>query len=635
MERAHIKACIVSFDVPRGAEARTTTIRSIEEARRAMADAPSRSVTVADVLGEPEAVECLREPGVDAVLVLRAGETLDVSGLELLFALVVDEDMATEAAVGQLQVVEVAGSRRVRRIEPRLFLRGARADARPRVHVSATLVATEPSTAEVRAARRERLLAGAVPEHPDAVARIHAELSELFLADEPARALEHASAAVELGDPGSPDAARAALALGAALLAAGAADDVVALTDACAARWPRFAELAFLRFQAERALGRIDAVRDALVMCLERVEDERFPGTVGAGSFLAAYELGLWLETAGDRGAARRFYEAAAPSSPNAAERLRAIDIASNAPAPPAIHRSDWVVTRNTRHGTMTYFAHDTFVGRSLDLYGEWCSAETDFVTSLVGPGDVVVDVGANIGTLTLSLASAVGRSGRVIAYEPQSLVHALLTTNAATNGAFQIECVHAAVGDATGDARIPKCDPERACNVGAAAVTSGGDDGDVEIVELQRIDDLALSSCRLLKIDAEGFEPKVLEGARHTIETHRPYLFVENDTIERSASTLAALHALGYRAFWHVARYYRPDNWHGNACDVFAEYQPQANVIAVPVEREIPVAVRGLVPVMGDDDDFVKAIGRGALSATLATTAVNEPGIAARRPTP
>jgi len=632
VERAHIQACIVSFDVPRATEARTTTLRSIDDARKAMPDAAKRTISCIDVAGEAEAIACLRDPGVDAVLVLRAGETLDAAGLALVFSLACDDDEATRGAVGQLQIVEVVGAREVRRVEPRLFRRGARPDARPRAHVAATLTASEPSSAELRASRRERLLAGATPEHPDAIARIHTELAELFVSDDPARAVDHASAAVDVGDPDSPDACRAVLALGEALLAVGAASDVVALTDACAARWPRFAELAYLRFQAERAAGRIDAVRDALVACLQRGEDERFPGTVGSGSFLAAYELGLWLESAGDRAAARGFYEAAAPFYASAAARLRAIDLASSAAAPPALHRSDWVVTRDTRHGTMSYFAHDTFVGRSLDLYGEWCSAETDFVTSLVGPGDVVVDVGANIGTLTLSLATAVGTTGRVIAYEPQSLVHSLLATNAATNGASQIECVHAAVGDVAGDARIPKCIPERAGNVGAAAITSGGDDDDVEVVELQRVDDLALPSCRLLKIDAEGFEPKVLEGARATIEAHRPYLFVENDTVERSAVTLAALRALGYRAFWHVARYYRPDNFYGNARDVFAQYQPQANLIAVPAEREIPAQVRGLVPVMGDDDDFVKAIGRGALSATLATTPVNEPVVAARR---
>lgn len=632
MERTHIQACIVSFDVPRAAEARKTTLRSIEAARKAMPARAKHTISCVDVTGEAEAIACLRDPGVDAVLVLRAGETLDAAGLALVFTLAGDDDEAIRGAVGQLPIVEVVGERRVRRIEPRLFRRGARPDARPRVHVAATLTASEPSSAQLREARRERLFAGATPEHPDAVARIHTELAELFVADDPSRSLEHASAAVDLGDPDSPDAARAALALGDALLAVGAAEDVVALTHACAARWPKFTELAFLRFQAERAAGRIDAVRDALIACLQRGEDERFPGTVGAGTFVAAYELGLWLESAGDRAAARRFYEGAAPDCPSAAARMRAIDFASSTAAPRELHRSDWVVTRDTRHGTMSYFVHDTFVGRSLDLYGEWCSAETDFVTSLVGPGDVVVDVGANIGTLTLSLATAVGTTGRVIAYEPQSLVHSLLATNAATNGASQIECVHAAVGDVTGDARIPKCIPERASNVGAAAITTDGADDDVEIVEVQRIDDLALAACHLLKIDAEGFEPKVLEGARKTIEAHRPYLFVENDTIERSAVTLAALHALGYRAFWHVARYYRPDNFYGNANDVFSQFQPQANLIAVPAERDIPAQVRGLVPVLGDDDDFVKAIGRGALSATLATTPVNEPVEAARR---
>ncbi|MBS2020144.1 MAG: FkbM family methyltransferase [Deltaproteobacteria bacterium] len=622
MERAHIRACIVCFDVPGAEVARARTQRSLQRAHRSMTAWTALTLSFANVSGEKEALERLLDPSVDAVLLLRAGETVEGAALELFFELTRDEDDATRGAAGQAQILEVVAGHKVRRIEPRLFRRGASAEALPRVHVPATIDGGEPSE-PARAARRERLLGEVTPTTP---ARVHMELAELFVHDDPARALEHASIAVELGEPSSPDAPRAAVALADALLAIGAADEVLALVDACARRWPRFAELSFMRFRAERARGKIDAARDALIACLERGEDDRFPGTLGAGSHLAAYELGLWLEAANDRVAARRFYQAAAPESSGAATRLQALDRARNDAAPAPIHRSEWVATRSTRHGTMSYFANDTFVGRSLDLYGEWCASETDILTALVRTGEVVVDVGANVGTLTLSLAAAVGRSGRVIAFEPQRLVHALLTTNAAMNGAFQVECVLAAVGDVTGTVDIPRCDPERACNVGAAAIASTPSAGETEPVPLMRIDDLALTSCHLLKIDAEGFEPKVLEGARRTIEAHRPFLFVENDTVERSAATLAALRALRYRAYWHVARYYRPDNWHGAARDVFAPYQPQANLVAVPIEREVPAIVRGLVPVVGDDDDFVKAIGRGALTATLAMTPVNDP---------
>ena len=72
--------------------------------------------------------------------------------------------------------------------------------------------------------------------------------------------------------------------------------------------------------------------------------------------------------------------------------------------------------------GAMLYLTPimDTMIGRSLETIGGWEQPASALLRALVGRGDVVVDVGANVGAHALPLAAAVGRSGRVHALEPQ-----------------------------------------------------------------------------------------------------------------------------------------------------------------------------------------------------------------------
>ena len=60
---------------------------------------------------------------------------------------------------------------------------------------------------------------------------------------------------------------------------------------------------------------------------------------------------------------------------------------------------------------------------RSLDVYGEFSEGETEIFRQIVRPGDIVLEVGANIGVHTVFLAKAVSPGGGVIALEPQRLV--------------------------------------------------------------------------------------------------------------------------------------------------------------------------------------------------------------------
>ncbi len=66
-------------------------------------------------------------------------------------------------------------------------------------------------------------------------------------------------------------------------------------------------------------------------------------------------------------------------------------------------------------------FAHEAFISEALNGQGEWESLQTEYLQQLVGPGDVVLDVGAHIGSHSVALARAVSPGGAVHALEPQS----------------------------------------------------------------------------------------------------------------------------------------------------------------------------------------------------------------------
>lgn len=136
--------------------------------------------------------------------------------------------------------------------------------------------------------------------------------------------------------------------------------------------------------------------------------------------------------------------------------------------------------------------------------------------------GGVVVDVGANIGLLMLGVARAAWPA-RYIAAEPSPMARAALSMNAATNGVAGFELIPCALGRETGEVRFNERDflaGSHRCDGGALTVPVRTLD-DVA-------DDLALDRLDLLKIDVEGMEADVLEGAADTLRRFRPTVVVE-----------------------------------------------------------------------------------------------------------
>jgi hypothetical protein len=75
---------------------------------------------------------------------------------------------------------------------------------------------------------------------------------------------------------------------------------------------------------------------------------------------------------------------------------------------------------KRCRDGALIYNINDYYIGRALDKYGEISRGEAALFGQLVQPGMTALDIGANIGILTVPIARLAGPEGRVIAFEPQ-----------------------------------------------------------------------------------------------------------------------------------------------------------------------------------------------------------------------
>jgi FkbM family methyltransferase len=176
-------------------------------------------------------------------------------------------------------------------------------------------------------------------------------------------------------------------------------------------------------------------------------------------------------------------------------------------------------------------------------------------VIAAVRPGDWVVDVGASVGSVAGQLCRAVGAQGAVWAFEPIPRNVARLRRLAEVNGLGQLHVFDCALSSANGTATIGLAGPGGS---GYASFTASWISAGRLDVRVERLDDLVASvdeprPLRLVKLDVEGYERHVLEGAAGTLRVHRPLVYCEfNDVILRDAGSssvelLATFDDLGY----------------------------------------------------------------------------------------
>jgi FkbM family methyltransferase len=185
----------------------------------------------------------------------------------------------------------------------------------------------------------------------------------------------------------------------------------------------------------------------------------------------------------------------------------------------------------------------DDFVGRAAYFAGELDRKISLLCRRLVRPGDTVIDVGANIGMVTLLLSELVGPRGVVHAFEPNPRVLASLRATVARNASANVVVHGVALGEH--DDTLHMHVPNGNAGMGSLVRAQSGD--------LLRGE--GIGRIRLLKIDVEGFERQVLAGAVEAFAASPPdaILFEDNAHGTRTASDIAPcrqLVALGYDVF-------------------------------------------------------------------------------------
>ena len=174
------------------------------------------------------------------------------------------------------------------------------------------------------------------------------------------------------------------------------------------------------------------------------------------------------------------------------------------------------------------------------------------------GDGVVALDCGANIGVHTIEWARSMATWGSVIGFEAQERIYYALAGNIALNNCFNAAAVFAAVAAGRGSMRVPRPDYLMPGSFGSLELVRRentefiGQSIDYENtseIPMLSIDSLALHRVDFIKIDVEGMELEVLEGAKETLKQSRPILFVETIKVD-PGQLRARMEGFGYVQF-------------------------------------------------------------------------------------
>lgn len=233
---------------------------------------------------------------------------------------------------------------------------------------------------------------------------------------------------------------------------------------------------------------------------------------------------------------------------------------------PPSYPRTDVVVTQLSGDITIFLDGTDISITPELLLRGSYERVEERFVENALHGGDWFVDVGANVGIFSLIAAKKVGPFGRVWSFEPNKSLHPLIRRSLIANW-FQdrVKVEPFALSDKSGVATLEI--PNEVLGgahlsgkpIHSTLTSNRGAEQSAE-VEVRTLDSFfdELAAIRVLKIDVEGNEAKVLKGGKRLFERKQvDFILIEvidvgdkqsyDDTIEELNNLVASGYIPGF----------------------------------------------------------------------------------------
>jgi FkbM family methyltransferase len=196
------------------------------------------------------------------------------------------------------------------------------------------------------------------------------------------------------------------------------------------------------------------------------------------------------------------------------------------------------------------YREDDKFVGQRI-VAGKYEEYETKLILRQVQDTAIAVDVGANIGYYTLLMAQ---KCKKVYAIEPDKENFEILKKNVEENKFTNVVILNVAAGEKKEKKYLIK-DKNNYGNSHLNPSKSPFDKGDLQRISCLRLDDILINEHKidLIKLDTQGWEPQVVEGAKRIIKRDSPILFLEYTPSEYKNNKMIGFLKNVYKSTWSI----------------------------------------------------------------------------------
>ena len=242
------------------------------------------------------------------------------------------------------------------------------------------------------------------------------------------------------------------------------------------------------------------------------------------------------------------------------------------------------------KHGVFSFCHFDKYIGLAMREYGEFSEIELSLMSKFIMEGDVVFDIGANIGAFTVPLAKKVGKFGEVYAFEPQKLIYDILQDNVNKNNLNNTRVFNVGVGEKEEELELNDIDYSKVGNFGgvsfkykSSSFTKNIKDKKykVKVTNLDKL--MEIKKCNFIKMDVELMELDILKGGRNFLKKFRPILWIENHQSYPNKINKFLLEN-DYNAYWAYSRVFNKSNFFINENNYFDEIAT-LNTLAIPKE--------------------------------------------------